>query len=48
MAKKESIKTIVDFRGAKEENGNVVIFMELMKGKKKYTVCHLALGEFLD
>ncbi|XP_067025009.1 mitogen-activated protein kinase kinase kinase 14-like [Acropora muricata] len=31
LAKKESIKTIVDFRGAKEENGNVVIFMELMK-----------------
>ncbi|XP_015780932.1 PREDICTED: uncharacterized protein LOC107358876 [Acropora digitifera] len=48
LAKKENIETIVDFRGAKVENGNVVIFMELMKGKKKYTVCHLALGEFLD
>ncbi|KAK2550616.1 Mitogen-activated protein kinase kinase kinase 14 [Acropora cervicornis] len=31
LAKKESIETIVDFRGAKVENGNVVIFMELMK-----------------
>lgn len=32
LAKKENIETIVDFRGAKVENGNAVIFMEYMKG----------------
>ena len=48
LAKKENIETIVDFRGAKVENGNAVIFMEYMQGKTKYKVCHLALVEFLD
>ena len=47
LAEKENIDTIVDFSGAKVENGNAVIFMEYMKGKKKYKVCHLALVEFL-
>ena len=45
QAKQEKVETIVDFRGAKVENGNAVIFMEYMKGKKKYKVCHLALVE---
>lgn len=48
LAKKENIETIVDFGGAKVGNRNVVIFMEYMRGKKKYKVCHFALVEFLD